>query len=211
MSTGYRWASLACCCFLRLYGLLPSSTFYVPSPSLSPLTCSMVRCGFAVMRAVANSDPVKVKMCEGEAAPLSLLLQALDTFKGAPSVLEQVVATIGSLCLRLPDHAALIHARGAMQVLSAAMRRHPGHLGLQRALCLALRNIFTRSKERMAAAADEGFEALFQAAYMRHPACRDVAYACLRDMGCTYAETEIGRAQADRAARAIAAGDISVQ
>ncbi len=46
---------------------------------------------------------------------------------------------------------------------------------------------------------------------MRHAAARDVSYACLRDMGVDYAETVIGRAQADRAARAVAAGDISVK
>jgi hypothetical protein len=42
--------------------------------------------------------------------------------------------------------------------------------------------------------------------------CRsDVAYACLRDMGVSYAETTLGRAQAERAERALAAGDITVQ
>ncbi len=46
---------------------------------------------------------------------------------------------------------------------------------------------------------------------MRHPAARDVSYACLRDMGVEYAETVIGRAQAERAARAVEAGDIRVK
>jgi hypothetical protein len=46
---------------------------------------------------------------------------------------------------------------------------------------------------------------------MRAPIARDVAYAALRDLGVSYAETTIGREQAERAARAIAANDISVK
>lgn len=52
-----------------------------------------------------------------------------------------------------------------------------------------------------------GFEPLAQKAYLHHPTARDVAYAALRDMGVPYAETATGKAQAERAARAIAAGD----
>jgi hypothetical protein len=32
-----------------------------------------------------------------------------------------------------------------------------------------------------------GFEALLQAAYVKHAVCRDVSYAALRDMGFAYA------------------------
>lgn len=41
--------------------------------------------------------------------------------------------------------------------------------------------------------------------------CRDVVYACLRDLGVEYAETMTGKAQAERAARAIATGNIAVK
>ena len=44
---------------------------------------------------------------------------------------------------------------------------------------------------------------------MRHTSVRDVAYACLRDLG-TDVETAIGAAQAERAARALAAGSVYV-
>ena len=46
-----------------------------------------------------------------------------------------------------------------------------------------------------------------QKAYLNHATARDVAYAALRDMGVPYAETATGKAQAERAVRAIAAGD----
>jgi hypothetical protein len=46
-----------------------------------------------------------------------------------------------------------------------------------------------------------------QKAYLNHPTARDVAYAALRDMGVPYAETATGKAQAERAVRAIAAGE----
>jgi hypothetical protein len=44
-------------------------------------------------------------------------------------------------------------------------------------------------------------------AYLNHATARGVAYAALRDMGVPYAETATGKAQAERAVRAIAAGD----
>lgn len=169
----------------------------------------MLRCGLAVLRTLANSDPNKVKM--GEGPTLGLLLQVLQTGQDVPPILEQAVAALGNLCLRLPSNAERVFSRGGLQLIARAMARHPGYGPIQRSACLTLRNIIARSPERIQAAFDEGFENLLQAAYVRHPTCRDVSYACLRDMGCSYAETTIGRAQADRAARAIAANNIRVQ
>lgn len=169
----------------------------------------MVRCGFAVLRSLANSDPNKIKM--GEGPTLNVLLQALDTMMTSPSVLDQVIAVLGNLCLRLPDNCARVHTLGGFPLLARAMRTHIGHLGLQRSACLALRNMIVKSPDRIQAAFDEGFENLLQQTYMQHPAARDVSYACLRDMGVEYAETVIGRAQAERAQRALVAGDIRVK
>ena len=53
------------------------------------------------------------------------------------------------------------------------------------------------------------WEALLQQCYLRHSSARDVSYACLRDLGADV-ETTIGVAQAERAARAIAAGSVYV-
>jgi hypothetical protein len=62
---------------------------------------------------------------------------------------------------------------------------------------------------RAQAALDEGLKPLLQQCYMRHSSARDVSYACLRDLG-TDDETTVGVAQAERAARAIAAGSVYV-
>jgi hypothetical protein len=145
----------------------------------------------------------------GEGATLGVLLQALDTLISAPSVVEQVVGTLCNVCLRLPDNCARAVERGALPLLVRAARTHAGHAQLQRAVCLALRNVVVKSRARAQAALDEGFEGLLQQTYMRHPSARDVAYACLRDLG-TDVETHIGQAQAERAARAIAAGSVYV-
>lgn len=153
-------------------------------------------------------------------SPLHLSLAAIRIFSSASSFagdlaaagsIEQALHTIGNLCLRLSEHADLVVAEGGMALIARAMRVHPAAQGVQRASCLAIRNIVVRSKERAAAAFDAGLEALLKAAYARHPFCRDVVYAALRDMGCDYAETTRGQAQAARAMRAIAAGDISVK
>jgi hypothetical protein len=167
----------------------------------------MVRCGFAVLRSLANSDPNKLKM--GEGPTLGVLLQALENMIHSPSVIEQVVGVMSNICLRLPENSQRIVDRGGLPLLTRAMRTHMGHATLLRAVCLALRNIASKNKSLAQAALDEGFEALLQQCYMRHTSTRDVAYACLRDLG-TDVETSIGQAQAERAARAISLGTVYV-
>jgi len=142
----------------------------------------------------------------GTGSTLGMILHCFSTFSEAPTVLEQAAAAISNLCLRLTDNATRAAAGGAIPLLATAMRKHPHQPGLARAGCLAIRNLVVKSPERIALAFDEGFEALVQEAYKRHPFARDVAYAALRDMGVPYAETATGRAQAERATRAIAAG-----
>ena len=167
----------------------------------------MVRCGFAVLRSLANSDPNKLKM--GEGPTLGVLLQALENMIYSPSVIEQVIGVMSNVCLRLPENSQRIVDRGGLPLLARAMRTHMGHATLLRAVCLALRNIASKNKLLAQAALDEGFEALLQQCYMRHTSARDVAYACLRDLG-TDVETSIGQAQAERAARAISMGTVYV-
>jgi hypothetical protein len=167
----------------------------------------MVRCGFAVLRALANSDLNKVKM--GEGATLGVLLQALENLIAAPSVVEQVCGVLSNICLRLPAIAQRVVDRGGLPLLARAMRTHAGHAALQRSACLALRNVVVKDRARAQAALDEGFEQLLQQCYMRHSSAHDVSYACLRDLGVDV-ETSIGVAQAERAARAIAAGSVYV-
>ena len=150
-------------------------------------------------------------MCEGDALPMMIMLQALDVFASSPGVCEQAIASLGSLSLRLGHNAATITARGGMRLICAAMRRHNDHVGVQRAACLAVRNMVVRSKERVALAFEEGIEPLLVAAYSTHMVARDVAYACLRDLGVSYAETTVGLAAAERATRALAAGDIATK
>jgi hypothetical protein len=207
----------------------------MPSETEGAKVARMVRCGMAVLRAVANSDTIKVKMCAGDAAAMSLMLQTLHVYSGWATVMEQAIAAVGNLCLRLAGNCATITSRGGIGLIAAAMRRHPEHAGVQRSGCLALRNLVVRDADRIRAAFDEGMftqlhfntlacfrdpccylqavgiagcEPLLQQAYIKHQVCRDVAYACLRDMGCTYAETSLGREAAERAARAIESGDI---
>lgn len=183
----------------------------------------MLRSGLALLRALAGSETVRRGMCNVAAGAgpntMSVALAALESFAApslagdapAAAVCEQAAATIGNLCLRMGEHAELAVARGALPLLAAAMRAHAASAGMQRAACLAVRNMVVRSKDRAAAAFAAGLEATLQAAYARHPTTRDVVYSALRDMGCEYAETTRGQEQAARAARAIAAGDISVK
>ena len=137
-------------------------------------------------------------------------MQAMETFREAPAVLDQAAAALSNLCLRLQDNAAKACEGGALPLIARAMRLHATSPGVQRSGCLAVRNLVVKSPSRVAAAFDEGLEALLQQAYLRHPVAADVAYAALRDMGVPYAETSTGRAQAERAARAIETGNIAI-
>lgn len=186
----------------------------------------LVRAGLAVLRSLAYSDTVRARMCAAPTdappssdssapsglSPLDLILCCLSAWCAASAtVAEAALGCVANLALRAEANKAAIFSRGGLGLVAAALRAHPDSAGVARASCLAVRNVVVRSPERVQAAFDEGLEQLLQRAYGRHPGARDVAYACLRDMGCEYAETTTGRAQAERAARALAAGDISVQ
>jgi hypothetical protein len=128
------------------------------SPVVDPMVRRerMVRCGMAVLRAVANSDALKVRMCADAATPMKLMLAAMGTCAASAPVMDQTIAALGNLALRLPDNAARMVGAGVLPAIAAAMRAHGGHSGVQRSACLAVRNMVVRSKDRVAAAFEAG-------------------------------------------------------
>ena len=57
-------------------------------------------------------------------------------------------------------------------------------VNVQRSGCLALRNLVSRNKEHVEVILSCGAEDICRAARERHPACNDVAFGALRDLGC---------------------------
>lgn len=63
------------------------------------------------------------------------------------------------------------------------MRMHPKAALLQRAACMVLRNLGSRSPEVRTEIKEVGAEKFIRLARATHPQCEDVAYAALRDLG----------------------------
>ena len=102
-------------------------------------------------------------------------------------MLEQALAALSNFALRQADNCRVIAGANGVELAVAAMRRHPESAALQRSACLALRNMCThRTSELRALILDAGAEPLFRLARNTHPrACDDVAFAALRDLGCS--------------------------
>ena len=66
------------------------------------------------------------------------------------------------------------------------MERHQRVERVQRAACIAVRNMVARSPELRLPLLDEGAERLIQSALINHEYCKDVASAALRDLGVSY-------------------------
>ena len=63
------------------------------------------------------------------------------------------------------------------------MRLHPQQGGVQRAACMLLRNLGSRSPDVRLEIAEVGAEKFLRLARHAHSICEDVAYAALRDLG----------------------------
>ena len=187
-------------------------------PAGSPPPAASLRAlrgGLAVLRALAGCDEVKAHI--GTGAPLSAAIACVAACARLPAdpatsaAAAEAASALAAMTLRAPGTAAAAANAGALTALAAVMRSHSASARVQRAAAMATRNLVVRSPARADAAREAGIESALQTAYAMHPTARDVVYAALRDMGCDYAITERGAEQAARAARAIAAGDISVK
>ena len=63
------------------------------------------------------------------------------------------------------------------------MRLHPTKASVQRAACMLLRNLGSRSPDLRREIAEVGAEKFLRYAREKHELCEDVAYAALRDLG----------------------------
>ena len=94
------------------------------------------------------------------------------------------LATLSSIGLRQPENCVAIVAKHGVPLILTAMQRLPNSVNVQRSGCLALRNLVSRNKEHVDVILGAGAEDVVLACRLRHPACNDVAFAALRDLGC---------------------------
>lgn len=149
-----------------------------------PKAAPIVKGACGALRKLAHSDHVKRAVCAGDAAALNVLMAGLQGFAGDVGVLEQALAALSVVSLRIPENALAIADKHAIPYVVDAMRSHPTAPGVQRQCCLCLRNLVSRNKEALRGVIlEEGAEALLRAARAAHDNCTDVAWAALRDLG----------------------------
>jgi hypothetical protein len=99
---------------------------------------------------------MQIAMCSGPALPLRTMLQALQVLRGVPGVLEHAIGCLSALSLRHPANAQTAVDAGALALVARCMESHPASSAVQRAGCLAIRNLIVKSPQRIALAVDEG-------------------------------------------------------
>lgn len=139
-----------------------------------------------LLKTVTRNDDIKRTVGKGKG--LGLLLRALETHGNSSRVAEQALACLSVLCLRQPENCEKIANLGSLQLISAAMTQHPNEAGVQRQAISTLRNMVSswQNKDLCGQILDHGAEDLIRKARASHPFCEDVAYAALRDLGCSY-------------------------
>jgi len=144
-----------------------------------PRVCS--RCCLA-LKMISNNDANKrTLVLKGG---LDVILRAMSNHSINVDVQSQCLATLSSIGLRQPENCQAIVSKHGVPLILTAMQRLPNAVNVQRSACLVLRNLVSRNKEHVDVILGCGAEDLCRAARQRHPACNDVAFAALRDLGC---------------------------
>jgi len=140
-----------------------------------------------LVKAVARNDDIKRMIGKGKG--LGLILRALEEHSESVKVNEQALGCLSTLCLRQPDNCELIAELGCLQLIVSSMNKHQDRPGVQRPAIATLRNMVSswRNKDLATKILDAGAEELIRKARQDHPElCEEVAYAALRDLGCSY-------------------------
>ena len=109
---------------------------------------------------------------------LSLILQAIQSYKDEPGVVLQAVKALAALTLRNPGHSERVVALGGAGFLAEIMIHHGKDDGVQIQCCTLLRHL-ARSEQLIPLMRDVGAEELVKCA-SRLPRCTELAFSTLR-------------------------------
>lgn len=140
--------------------------------------CKLASC----LAAFARNDENKklIAASNGVQGGVSLM----DRFPANANVQLQVMKLLSGVTLRQPGICEGVAACGGHSATLKAMRANAGKATLVRFGCLLIRNLVSRNKDLQQPILDDGAEPILRAARQMHSICEDVAYACLRDLGC---------------------------
>nr|XP_043621206.1 armadillo repeat-containing protein 6 [Erigeron canadensis] len=135
----------------------------------------------SLLSKLAGSDFNKSAIVEK--GGMNRLITLCSRLSNDPSVLQEVMTIICTLCLRSPGNATLAMEAGAGDLAIQAMKKFPEAYQLQKNSCLMVRNLVARNAENRSLLLSNGIERIIRNAKENHKSCRDAATAALRDLG----------------------------
>ncbi|KAI3675276.1 hypothetical protein L1987_84864 [Smallanthus sonchifolius] len=135
----------------------------------------------SLLSKLAGSDFNKSAIVER--GGLNRLITLSSRLADDPSVLQEVMTIICTLCLRSPANASLAMEAGAGDLAIQSMQKFPNSHQLQKNSCLMIRNLVARNPENRPILLSNGIEKIIRNAKENHKSCRDAAVAALRDLG----------------------------
>ncbi|KAM0060933.1 putative armadillo repeat-containing protein [Helianthus debilis subsp. tardiflorus] len=135
----------------------------------------------SLLSKLAGSDFNKSAIVER--GGLNRLITLSSRLADDPSVLQEVMTIICTLCLRSPANASLAMEAGAGDLAIQSMQKFPDSYQLQKNACLMIRNLVARNPENRPVLLSNGIEKLIRNAKESHKSCKDAAVAALRDLG----------------------------
>ncbi|KAL7591982.1 hypothetical protein Lser_V15G34510 [Lactuca serriola] len=135
----------------------------------------------SLLSKLAGSDFNKSAIIERRG--LNRLITLSNRLHDDPSVIQEVMTIISTLCLRSPDHAAMAMEAGAGELAIQAMKKFPEASQLQKYSCLMIRNLVARNTENRSILLNNGIEKMIRNAKESHKSCREAGTDALRDLG----------------------------
>ncbi|XP_050233745.1 uncharacterized protein LOC126682192 [Mercurialis annua] len=135
----------------------------------------------SLLSKLAGSDSNKSIIVER--GGMDKLIRLSARFSDDPSVLQEVMPIIMTLCLRSPDRASRAIEAGAGELAIQAMQKFPSAPQLQRNCCLMIRNLVVRNPENRTLLLSHGIERIIRSAKQSHETCKEAATDALRDLG----------------------------
>lgn len=141
----------------------------------------LVQVCMAFLKNLAGRDQCKTPIFQS----IAIVQQVADIhLPSSPKVAEQFCALLSSLCLRRTDISKKVVLSGIVNKVSLVMGAHSDACQVQRAGCLAIRNMCARDEEiRKKLRSDPKVETAIRRARKLFPVeCEEVAYSALRDL-----------------------------
>lgn len=135
----------------------------------------------SLLSKLAGSDANKNAIVEK--GGLDTLIKLSARFSDDPFVLQEIMAIVSVLCLRLPENAARAMEAGAGDLAIQAMQKFPVAQLMQRSACFMIRNLVVRNPENRTLLLNNGVEKHVRLAKRNHASCKVAATDALRDLG----------------------------